>query len=175
MANVLVAYASRLGGTQGIAEALGDDLERRGHTVTVRSVTEVANIDPFDAVVLGSGVFANHWHKPAVSFVRKHERALQARPVWLFSSGPAGDMKGATTFADPADVADIRSRLQPRDHQIFWGRLDRSTLDGSDLNSIMKAVAKRFMPEGDWRDWPAIDAWAETISAALRVPAAVTL
>ena len=24
------------------------------------------------------------------------------------------------------------------------------------------------MPEGDWRDWPAIDAWAETISAALQ-------
>lgn len=175
MANVLVAYASRLGGTRGIAEAIGVDLERRGHNVSVQSVNDVANVEPFDAVVLGSGVFANHWHKPAVAFVQKHERALHDRAVWLFSSGPVGNIKPSSRLADPAEVAELRSRLQPRDHRIFWGRLDRTRLDGSDLSSIMKAIARRFMPEGDWRDWAAIDAWAETISTTLGAPVSVAL
>ena len=173
MASVLVAYASRLGGTRGIAEAIGVDLERRGHTVKVSSVTDVATVEPFDAVVLGSGVFANHWHKPAVEFVRKHEQALRARAVWLFSSGPTGDIKPSAKLGDPQEVAQLRSRIQPRDHRVFWGRLDRSALAGSDLSSLMKAVANRFIPEGDWRDWPAIDSWAGTISAALGTPASL--
>lgn len=175
MAKVLVAYASRLGGTRGIAEAIGVDLGRRGHDAVVRSVSDVSTVEVFDAVVLGSGVFANHWHKPAVEFVRKHEAVLTARPVWLFSSGPVGNIKHAGPLADPKEVAELRQRLQPRDHQIFWGSLDRAALDKSDLGTISRFISKRFIPEGDWRDWPAIDAWAETISNSLRMGAAVTL
>jgi len=172
MAKVLVTYASRLGGTRGIAEAIGAGLEKRGHEAVVKSVSDVANVE-FDAVVLGSGVFANHWHKPAVEFVRRHEPALKARPIWLFSSGPIGEIKQAGPFADPKEVAAIRERIQPRDHQIFWGSLDRAALDASNLGTITRFVSRRFIPEGDWRDWPAIDAWAEEISNALRVGPAV--
>lgn len=175
MANVLVAYASRLGGTKGIAEAIGVDLQKRGHDVVVQPVTSVPSVDEFDAVVLGSGIFANHWHKPAVAFVKKHEAALRARAVWLFSSGPVGNIKPTEPFADAAEVGELRSRIRPRDHQIFWGRLDRSTVAASDMNPVSRFIAKRFIPEGDWRDWPAIDAWAETISTSLRTTAGVIL
>jgi menaquinone-dependent protoporphyrinogen oxidase len=168
MAKVLVAFASRLGGTRGIAEAIGAGLVRRGHDAIVQPVSDVASID-YDAVVLGSGVFANHWHKPALEFARRHEAALKARPVWLFSSGPIGEIKQAGPFPDPKEVAAIRGRIQPRDHRIFWGSLDRDALDRSDLGTVTRFVSRRFIPEGDWRDWPAIDAWAEQISNALRV------
>jgi menaquinone-dependent protoporphyrinogen oxidase len=173
MPRVLVAYASRLGGTRGIAEAIGLGLMRRGHEAAVKAASDVARVDEFDAVVLGSGVFANHWHKPAVEFVRKHEAMLAARPVWLFSSGPVGNLKHAGPLADPKEVAELRQRLQPRDHQIFWGSLDRAALDKSDLGAFSRFISKRFIPEGDWRDWPAIDAWAEVISKSLPEGAAV--
>lgn len=173
MAKVLVAYASRLGGTRGIAEAIGKGLTERGQTCVVRSASEIERIDEFDAVVLGSGVFASHWHKPAVEFARRHEAALRTKPVWLFSSGPIGDIKASGPFADPKEVGAIRGRLRPRDHRIFWGSLDRAALDKSDLGIVSRFVSRRFIPEGDWRDWPAIDAWANVISSSLREVAAV--
>lgn len=175
MANVLVAYASRLGGTKGIAEAIGVDLQKRGHDVIVQPVTSVPSVDEFDAVVLGSGIFANHWHKPAVAFVKKHEAALRARAVWLFSSGPVGNFKPTQPLGDAAEVGELRSRIRPRDHQIFWGKIDRSAVDTLDMNPVARFFAKKFMPEGDWRDWPAIDAWAETISTSLRTTAGAIL
>jgi hypothetical protein len=46
---------------------------------------------PYDAVVLGSAVYAGHWLKPARALADRCAAALRARPVWLFSSGPVGD------------------------------------------------------------------------------------
>jgi menaquinone-dependent protoporphyrinogen oxidase len=172
MAKVLVAYASRLGGTRGIAEAIGVGLEKRGHEAVVKSVSDVAGVDSFDAVVLGSGVFANHWHKPAIEFARRHEAALAARPLWLYSSGPVGDTKNLQP-SDPSDVGALRERLRPRDHRIFWGALDRAAIGKSDLGAFSRFISRRFIPEGDWRDWPAIDAWADVIANELREGVAI--
>lgn len=49
-----------------------------------------------------------------------------------------------------------------RDHRIFAGRLDASTL------SLGERVAVRAVraPEGDFRDWAAIRGWAREIAAA---------
>ena len=174
MAKVLVAYASRLGGTRGIAEAIGASLEKRGHEVNVKSVSDVPSIDGYDAIVLGSGVFAGNWHEPALAFARRNQAGLRARPVWLFSSGPVGDIKNPGPLSDPKDIGDLRDRLRPRGHTVFWGSLDRAALDGSDLGTLTRFISKRFIPEGDWRDWPAIDAWAGTIAETLReAPVAV--
>lgn len=173
MAKVLVAYASRLGGTRGIAEAIGARLKERGLAAAVRSVSDVEHVDEYDAIVLGSGVFASHWHKPAVEFARHHEAALRARPVWLFSSGPVGDIQVSGPLADPKEVGAIKRRVQSRDHRVFWGSLDRAALDGSDLGVLSRFISQRFIPEGDWRDWPAIDAWADAIARSIDRTAAV--
>jgi menaquinone-dependent protoporphyrinogen oxidase len=173
MAKVLVAYASRLGGTRGIAEAIGSRLKERGHTAVVRSVSEIEHVDEFHAIVLGSGVFAGHWHKPAVEFARRHDAVLRSRPVWLFSSGPVGDLKIAGPLADPKDVGPIRNRIRPRDHRVFWGALDRAALDSSDLGAMSRFISRRFIPEGDWRDWPAIDAWTDGIARSIDEVAAI--
>jgi menaquinone-dependent protoporphyrinogen oxidase len=54
---------------------------------------------------------------------------------------------------------------------VFFGAWDRSRLDRSKLGFAERIIAKR-LPEGDWRDWPAIDAWAAGI--ARRLPASPT-
>lgn len=57
--------------------------------------------------------------------------------------------------------------IRPRDHRVFAGALDRGTLAGADLGRVERFVAERFVPDGDFRDWPAIDAWADDIARAL--------
>jgi menaquinone-dependent protoporphyrinogen IX oxidase len=52
---------------------------------------QVREVDGYDAVVLGSAVYAGHWLKPAREPVGRLGTFLADRPVWLFSSGPVGD------------------------------------------------------------------------------------
>jgi menaquinone-dependent protoporphyrinogen oxidase len=172
MASVLVAYATRLGSTRGIADAIGQRLRTHGHHVLVRDVHDDAAPGQFDAVVLGSGVFAGHWHKPAVEYARRHEAELATRPVWLFSSGPVGEARPNQALPDPGELNELRRKLRPVDHRVFWGALDRSAIEESDLGFLERQITERFIPEGDWRDWPAIDAWADDIARRL-MPALV--
>ena len=123
----------------------------------------------FDGFVIGSAVYAGHWREAAVRFVRDHRLGLSSRPVWLFSSGPVGRL--ATTHApvDPAEVGELTSAVFAHQHRVFFGALDRRTIDGADLGFAERFVAKRFVPEGDFRDWPQIDAWADDIANELLV------
>ncbi len=165
--NVLVAYASRLGSTRAIAERIAERIQADGIAATARDVETVDDLIPYDAVIVGSAVYAGHWLKEASRFVRSHDARLAARPVWMFSSGPVGKTATAHEPVESEEVAELARIVGARGHRTFAGSLDRATLDGAHLSSVERFVAKRFVAEGDFRDWPAIDAWADGIARAL--------
>ena len=165
--HVLVVHASQFGATKGIAERIAEVLTRRGLRAEAYPVTELATIAGADAVVLGSAVHAGHWLDDATRFVYRHEDELRQIPVWLFSSGPLGDRSVHAEQPDPKEVASFRVTLQPRGHVVFAGAYDRETADFSHSSLVERTLVKRLMPEGDWRDWDAIDAWADGIAASL--------
>lgn len=169
---VLVAVASKHGGTTGIAEAVADELRRHGLEATVRDVADdgvegADGVDAFDAVVLGSAVYVGHWTKDAVRFVEEHLEALGTRPLWLFSSGPLGDPPA--TAEEPADAVAFADRLGARGHELFLGRLERAEL------GVVERAAVRMVhaPYGDFREWDRVRAWAEQIAQTLTRSAAV--
>jgi menaquinone-dependent protoporphyrinogen oxidase len=166
---VLIAVASRHQATTGIAAAVADELYRAGHAVDLRPVEEVADLDGVDAVVLGSAIYMGRWLQGARDFAERHRDELACRPLWLFSSGPLGDE--SKPMIDPEQLVDALSGLAVRDHQLFAGRLDRADL-GLGERLVVGMVRA---PEGDYRDWDAIRAWAGEVAAALdgsTVPAA---
>lgn len=167
---VLIAYASRLGSTQAIAERMTAEFERLGIEAETQPV-EHAGPDEFDAVVIGSAVYGGHWLPEARDFVRREAGTLKHQPVWLFSSGPVGATATRHTPVPPGEIAGIVATTRARDHRIFSGALDRSKIEGADLGLMMRVVAKRFVPEGDFRDWAAIEAWVDEIARELeRLP-----
>jgi menaquinone-dependent protoporphyrinogen oxidase len=58
---VLIGYASRFGSTRDIANRIASAVRTDGNDVHVRSVDEIADLDPYDAVVFGSGVYDGSW------------------------------------------------------------------------------------------------------------------
>jgi menaquinone-dependent protoporphyrinogen oxidase len=158
---VLVSAASRYGSTLEIARAIADVLRRNGLDASAVPVDDVDDVEAFDAVVLGSGVYAGHWLKPATTLVDRFGDALAARPVWLFSSGPVGDPPKPAE--DSVDVSKLLTATRARDHRVFTGRIERRKLRFAD-----RAIAAALhVPDGDFRSWPDIEGWAAEIADAL--------
>ena len=173
MTTVLVAYGSRLGSTRGIAERIAARLRTHGIDTTACDVQTGFEPGRYDAFVIGSAVYAGHWLKDVTRRVGEHTAVLSARPVWLFSSGPVGKLATGSAPVAPAEVRGLESAVNAREHRIFAGALDRGTVDGARFGTAERFIAKRFVPEGDYRDWTEIDTWADSIAHSLNAVHAV--
>jgi menaquinone-dependent protoporphyrinogen oxidase len=161
MMRVLVTAATKYGATAEIAQAIAETLGDRGLEATVLAPEQVEGVDGYDAVVLGSAVYAGHWLKPARELIERHTAALAGQPVWLFSSGPVGDPPKPEE--DPVDVAELLAATGAREHRVFAGKLVRKQLSFPE-----RAIASALrVPEGDFRDWTEIRQWAAQIADAL--------
>jgi len=179
---VLVAVASRHGSTREIAVALGRSLQESdagraaGLTAVVLPVEQQPDPGQFDAVVLGSAVYAGRWLPSARTYGAARAGALRDRPVWLFSSGPIGSPPHPPD--EPYDVAPLTALLGARAHRTFAGRLEKRLLTFGERAMVTAMRA----PVGDFRDWAAIAAWGDDIAvhlaggpiAAPREPAELT-
>lgn len=172
---ILVAYATRHGATRGIAEAIGATLARDGLEVAVRPVAEADAIEDYDAFVIGSAAYVGHWLKDATAFVGKHRSTLASRPVWLFSSGPVGtdtvDAKGrdVVVASEPAEFPELAAEIHPRGTRVFFGKYDPNAepigfMEKFGAPFLKMPAVRAALPAGDFRDWPAIDAWAGEIA-----------
>jgi menaquinone-dependent protoporphyrinogen oxidase len=180
---ILVAYASRHGATRGIAERIAATLGRPGVDVTLQSV-EHADPEGYDAYVIGSAAYLGGWLGPATAFVRRHHDLLAARPVWLFSSGPVGTDAVDANGRDPLEASvpkefiEFAQTIEPRDERVFYGAYDPDAEPTGMAEGLMARfmrlapAVRQALPAGDFRDWPAIDAWAESIARELE-PVAV--
>ena len=173
--SVLVAYASRHGSTQGIAERIAARLCADGIDAEARPAAGVDDAARYDAIVVGGAAYMFHWLKDATRFVKRNRALLAARPTWLFSSGPVGpdtvDKEGRDVLevTVPREFAELREAIHPRGEKVFFGAIDPAARPigiAERLMSIMPA-GRDAIPKGDFRDWPAIDAWADEIAREL--------
>ncbi len=167
--NVLLAVATKHGATHGIADAISEELARLGIVATVRNLESVADLDGYDAAILGSAIYMGQWMPSAHRFVDEHEAALKAMPVWLFSSGALGT-DAPVPARPPVALNRMAERIDAREYRMFAGRLDNEDL------SLGERIVTRAVhaPEGDFRDWDAIRAWARDIADNL-TPATATV
>lgn len=167
----LVTYASRHGGTAGIADLIGAVLretELDDVHVDVIAADDVEEMASYDAVVVGSAVYAGHWLESARALVRRHASDLRRRDVWLFSSGPVGDP--AVPHTEAVEAPHLAELVSAVGYRTFAGRLRPAYLRMAERAQIRSEHAV----EGDYRDWVAIREWAADIAATLRLSAAET-
>ena len=156
---VLVAYATRAGSTVQVAQTIAQTLSAVSARVDVRPLTNVTDLTGYDAVVIGSAIRIGKWLPEAVDFVKTNQAALARVPTayFLVSAFMRNDTpetrQKAQTYLDP-----VRQILEPKSVGLFGGRMDYASLSMID-HLVVTSVAK--VPEGDWRDWNKIRAWAE--------------
>jgi menaquinone-dependent protoporphyrinogen oxidase len=164
---VLVGYASRFGSTQEIAMRIADIVRAHGSEVDVRSAGEIPDVDPYDAVVFGSGVYDGSWTAEATQFVRDHAAALVRKPVWLFSVGSFGDrhpIVGGLIRKEPKEIGEFEEAIHPRGYRVFAGVIDLDHWPAW-ARLLFKALGGHA---GDNRQWRDIEAWAEEIAGEIR-------
>ncbi|HLX35557.1 MAG TPA: flavodoxin domain-containing protein [Candidatus Limnocylindrales bacterium] len=157
---ILVSASSKHGSTASIAAGIAEELRTHGHTVDLEAPDYVHAIEPYDACVIGSAVFFGRWMEPARELVTRHANELRARPVWLFSSGPLGDLHDR---ADAVEGEKHAAAIGAREHRVFDGALDRDDVGLGERFAIGIARA----PYGDFRNWGDIRSWARTIAIEL--------
>jgi menaquinone-dependent protoporphyrinogen oxidase len=161
---ILVAYASKRGSTAEIAETVAATLRREGLKVCLEPADEVKDLEPYDAVVLGSAVYMKRWRGDARHFLKKHRKALRQMPFWVFSSGPVGDpAKDNPDWTEPPKLADKVEELGGRGHVVFGGCLP-SEPKGFMEKAMVDGTPKEYR---DRRDWAQIREWAQQISSSL--------
>ncbi len=155
-----------MGSTAEIAEAIADQLRTHGLEVAIGSCATAPDPGEFDAVVIGSAVYATRWMKSARRFLREHRAALTDRPTWLFESGPTGDVADRR-HESPSSVIKLAGQIGSPPIKVFGGNLDPARA----TTPIAKWVANSDMA-GDYRDWEQIARWADEIAAQVLAPSA---
>jgi menaquinone-dependent protoporphyrinogen oxidase len=163
---VLVVYGTKSGCTQGIAERIGEDLAKQGASVDVVAAEDAGDPSGYDAVLVGSGVRAGKWHAAARAWVESNADSFEGKPVAFYTCGmmirEEGKEDEVRAYSDPvADAAGI----EPVDVGLFAGWFEPKQF-GFAERAILKMMK---VEEGDFRDWDAVDAWADKVAPQLGV------
>ena len=172
----LVAYASKYGSTQEVADAVAAALRQGGFLVDFQHVKKVRELEPYDFIVLGAPIYLGSLHKDASNFLTRNQKALtvlsaEGNRVAIFALGP--------THNDEKEWQDSRSMLEkelakypwlsPLVVEMFGGKYDPAKLRFPDnLIEGLPASPLHGMPASDVRDWTAIRLWASSLVQRLQ-------
>ena len=158
---ILVAYGSKYGSTAEIAERIGEVLAKEGATVQVRPAADVGDLGPYDAVVLGGGLYAGRWQRAAPRVAPPPPTARPRRPGWLLCSGPLDASASERDIPPAPGVRRVADHVGARGHVTFGGRLE------GDVKGRVARMIVNSGKGGDFRDFEQIAAWATTVAQDL--------
>ena len=167
---ILMAYASKYGSTQEVAQAIAATLGERGLSVDLRPMRQVRTLAGYGAVVLGVPLYFGLWHKDALNFLSRNGDALAQRPVAIFALGPNSndekEMQGSRAQLD-TELAKF-PWLVPVVIEVFGGKFPAKLRLPESLIAGLPASPLHGMPASDVRDWTTIRAWANSLVQKLQ-------
>jgi len=158
---ILVAYASKAGSTKEVAERISNRLVSKGLTVDLLPVQRVSDIESYDAVAVGSAIRAGSLLPEVKGFIERNQALLSVKHFSLFivcltmKDETEENCKTVSAYLEP-----IRTQVKPDKEGLFAGVMNFSKL-GFLERMLIKAMKA---PEGDYRNWEAIDAWTDELS-----------
>jgi len=165
MKKVLVAFATRAGSTQEVAEAIAKELGVKGCEVDVLNVQHVKDASGYDLVVVGTAARMSKIYSEAVDFVKKHGHSFGTAKVAYFYSGAALNTNTPERRQQAmTSLAPLLQLHQPVSVGLFGGNVDPTRLSGFWKFAVSR-IKEGEMAPGDYRDWAAIESWADELAA----------
>lgn len=157
---ILIAYASKAGSTAEIAAKIGESLSNQGQAVDVLPVAKVKDLSQYSSVVLGSAIRIGQILPEAMKFLQANQAALAQKKFSAFivcltlKDDTEENRQTVNAYLDP-----VRALVKPSSEGLFAGVLNTGKLPL--FERLMIRVMKA--PEGDYRDWGAIQSWAGSL------------
>jgi menaquinone-dependent protoporphyrinogen oxidase len=158
---VLVAYGSKMGGTAGLAEMIGSNLETAAFDVDVMPARAIKDMRSYEAVIIGGALYAGRWHKDTRSLVKRFRNDLVHPAVWFFASGPLDESAESQTIPPVPQIQKLMDLVHAKGYMTFGGRLPQDA-----KGFPASAMAKNH--SGDWRDADHVARWSAEIADDLR-------
>jgi len=171
---ILVVYGTRWGSTADVAKKIGQAFINSGNTVDiVDAKKEKPTIDPYDLVVVGSGISMGKWTKETLSFLHDNASNLRNKKTAFFVCCGLVLREGGLekTRADYLIKIAEDNKLNPLTYGAFGGYIDFTGDYGLFSTLFVNASKKKCKEIGidttkpyDFRDWNDITNWAESLS-----------
>jgi menaquinone-dependent protoporphyrinogen oxidase len=168
---ILVTYATKYGSTQGVAQAIADELRSKNILVDLTPARDVKSLDGYTGVVLGTPLYIGAMLGDASKFLSRFKDTLSQTPTAFFVLGPLEKT--------PKELSDVQVQLdtllnkigwfKPAVVEIFAGAMDPDKFRFPDsLLKIMPANKEgSLFKTFDGRDWEGIRAWADSLENVL--------
>jgi menaquinone-dependent protoporphyrinogen oxidase len=160
MTEVLIVHASKYGSVEEVARYMAAILRDAGAVCDLVPARDAVDLEGYDLIVLGTGLYMGRPHRDARHFLRDHHAALAHQPFAVFALGPLSNEPEEKEKVRPQleHVLEHYPELDPTTVAIFGGVIDHERL----------VFPFNHMPEGDHRDWDEIRSFA--LSLPVRVP-----
>jgi menaquinone-dependent protoporphyrinogen oxidase len=163
MPRALIAHASKYGSTEEVARAVGDVLADHGVQCDVVPCHDAHEIDGYDLVVVGGGLYMTRLHKDAQKFLKRQRDALAHVPFAVFAMGPLS--------AEPEEIDKVRPQLEHALERVPELQPVATAVFGGVIVPERLHFPFNKMPAGDHRDWDEIRRFAESLVAEILVAA----
>lgn len=163
-ASTLIAYATRNGSTQEVADSIAHAMQNVGVTVELMPMKEATDLVGYSTAILGAPLYMGRLLKEFHEFVECHHEPLSHMKVWCFVLGPVENKPEQFVEAERQARKQLAQHgwLAPEDVKIFGGLWDvkRMTFPFK----MLRWLPAGKVPVKDARDWDAIGQWAEKIT-----------
>ena len=88
--NILILYSSRYGATEKCAQFIMEGLKGKAD-ITNLNETEPGDIDRYDIILLGGGIYAGKLQNNITRFIKANEECLRSKKVGMFICCKEGD------------------------------------------------------------------------------------
>lgn len=168
--NILITYATYTGSAETVAELVSSNLVTKGVNTVVLPMTEVKDLNGYDAVIAGSAIHGGKWLPEAFDFLELHKEALNSKPFAAFLVCMTMAIKNNDKYFQFVSdfMSPVRKIVSPISEAYFAGRLEIKKLPSlSDRIKFRISVTAGAWKEGDHINKTEIIKWSDSLSHLL--------
>jgi menaquinone-dependent protoporphyrinogen oxidase len=180
---VLIVYGTRYGATESTSEEIANVLRGEGLEVTIVNAKKgkVAEISPYDLIIIGSGMQMGKWTAEPENFLNQFQKELANKKVAIFVSSAAQALIQYENKTEEIEK-NRKQNLEEKAAKYNLQPVSMITLGGvwdfNKMNFLFRRTLSSFKPrieaagfneirQGlyDTRDWNATRTWAKELAA----------